>query len=266
MPSLAAAQDAISVARPRRFEAIVTRDPALVRAAQKLRYRVFVEEMGAVIHTPHYGLDWDEIDDHCDHLIVIDNQTGAIVGTTRLLNDRQAKRLGRYYSEGEFGLEGVLGLEGRFLEIGRTCVDRNVRGGAVLTCLWGVLADYAAAGGYDYLMGCASIPAGPSGFAVEAVYQQLAAEQLGPASLNVQPRLPVPEDMRCQRDECGIPPLLKTYLRLGAWICGEPCWDPDFKVMDLFVLLPLSRMQARYERHYLSQRANEPGGTIAALA
>ncbi|WP_255210886.1 hypothetical protein [Methylogaea oryzae] len=59
---------------------------------------------------------------------------------------------------------------------------------------------------------------------------------------------------------------MKTYLRLGAWICGEPCWDPDFKVMDLFVLLPLSRMQARYERHYLSQRANEPGGTIAALA
>ncbi|WP_255210885.1 GNAT family N-acetyltransferase [Methylogaea oryzae] len=131
-----------------------------MRAAQKLRYRVFVEEMGAVIHTPHYGLDWDEIDDHCDHLIVIDNQTGAIVGTTRLLNDRQAKRLGRYYSEGEFGLEGVLGLEGRFLEIGRTCVDRNVRGGAVLTCLWGVLADYAAAGGYDYLMAApASRPA-----------------------------------------------------------------------------------------------------------
>lgn len=266
MPSIALAQDAVSVSRFRRFEAIVTREPTLVRAAQKLRYRVFAEEMGAAIHTPHYGLDWDEIDDHCDHLVVIDNQSGAIVGTTRLLNDRQAKRLGRYYSEGEFELAGVLGLEGRFLEIGRTCVDRRVRGGAVLACLWGVLADYAAQGGYDYLMGCASIPAGPSGFAVNAVYRQIAADQQGPAHLNVSPRLPVPEELRCERDECGIPPLLKTYLRLGAWVCGEPCWDPDFKVMDLFVLLPMSRLQARYERHFLSQRADEASNRRTALA
>ena len=98
----------------------------------------------------------------------------------------------------------------------------------------------------------ASIPPGLSGFSVAAVYRQLTLDQLGPDSLQVRPRRPVPESLRCVRDESGIPPLLQAYLRLGAWICGEPCWDEDFNVMDVFILLPIERLAARYERHFIA--------------
>lgn len=266
MSSSAIVQDIIASQRQRRFEAFIADDPAIVRAAQVLRYRVFAEEMGAILHSPYPGLDWDEIDEYCDHLVVMDNHSGAVVGTTRLLSDSQALKLGRFYSESEFRIDRVLGLGGRFLEIGRTCVDRRVRGGAIMACLWNELAAYALQGGYDHLMGCASIPAGPSGFAVDAIYRQFEEDQLGPGYLSVRPKLPVPQHMLCRRDESGVPPLLKAYLRLGAWVCGEPCWDPDFNVIDLFILLPITRLQSRYERHFLTSKTAHYDAPLAVAA
>ncbi len=240
--------------RARRYVAEVARDEATIRATQALRYRVFAEEMGAHLHTRIEGLDCDEIDEYCDHLLVRDTQTGAIAACTRVLTDAQAGRLGRFYSQGEFELGTVLGLPGRFLEIGRTCVDPSQRGSVVLGTLWNGLAEYVNRGRFDYLMGCASIPPGPSGFAVEAVYRQIEPQQFGPSELRVKPRVPVPAERRCGRDESGIPPLLQAYLRLGCWVCGEPCWDEDFNVMDVFILLKLEHLKDRYERHFIGAR------------
>lgn len=248
--------DSSITARKHRFEVEVASDATTVTAAQALRYRVFAEEMGANLHSPIQGLDIEELDVYCDHLIVRDNTTGAIVATTRLLNDRGAKQAGRYYSEGEFYLDGVLTLPGRFLEIGRTCIDSRYRGGAPLAMLWNGLAEYAVKGGFDFLMGCASIAPGPSGFAIDAVYRQFEPEQLGSTSLGVVPRRPVPIYKRCARDESSIPPLLKAYLRLGAWVCGEPFWDEDFDVMDIFILLPLTALHSRYEQHFIAPQHN----------
>lgn len=244
-----------------RLRAFVARDPVTIREAQKLRYRIFAEEMGARLRSPVTGLDIDEFDAYSDHLVVVDTQTARVVGSTRLLSDKQARRLGRFYSEGEFTLSGVLALQGRFLEIGRTCVDPNYRGGAVIASLWAALSEYVAQGGFDHLMGCASIPPGPSGFAVDAVYRNIGADRLGPQELDVHPLHPIPEALRCRRDESGIPPLLQAYLRLGAWVCGEPCWDEDFQVMDVFVLLPLTRLAERYERHFIGGERNAPAAT-----
>jgi putative hemolysin len=238
----------------RRLRTFVAQDERIVEEAQSLRYRVFSQEMGARLHSNVPGLDVDEIDGYCDHLVVYDRQAEKVIGCTRLLSDAQAAKLGHFYSEGEFHLDGVLALPGRFLEIGRTCVDSNYRGGMVIAALWSGLADYIAANRFDYLMGCASISPGPSGFAVEAVYRQLPREHLGPDALRVAPKRAVPPARRCQRDESGIPPLLQAYLRLGAWVCGEPCWDEDFNVMDLFVLLPVERLAARYEKHFIGTR------------
>jgi putative hemolysin len=242
--------------RPRRFATFVAPDTETIRAAQALRYRVFAEEMGARLHSPEAGLDIDEIDAYCDHLVVYDVQCSKIVGCTRLLRDDQAGRLGRYYSESEFRLDGVLALPGRFLEVGRTCVDSTYRGGVIIASLWTGLAEYVRRHKLDYLMGCASISPGPSGFAVDAVYRNIEPDQLGPAALGVTPKHPVPAWKRCQRDESGIPPLLQAYLRLGAQVCGAPCWDEDFNVMDVFILLRLERLQARYERHFIGARDN----------
>jgi putative hemolysin len=237
-----------------------------VQATQALRYRIFAQEMGAKLHSRSNGLDDEEIDDYCDHLFVRDLKTGNIVACSRLLPDTAAKRLGRFYSEGEFHLDGVLALPGRFLEIGRTCVDPVHRGSVVLGTLWNGLAEYVHQHRFDYLMGCASISPGPSGFAVDAVYRRISLDQFGPESLNVRPRQPVPRSLRCQRDESGIPPLLQAYLRLGCWICGDPCWDEDFNVMDVFVLLDLARLQERYEKRFIAPRVQEvPHGVMPAL-
>lgn len=253
------------LAKPRRYVAEIATHQADIRAAQALRYRVFALEMGAQLHTLIDGLDYDEIDDYCDHLLVRDLQSGTVVACTRLLPDTAAARLGRFYSEGEFHLGGVLRLPGRFLEIGRTCVDPGQRGSGVLGTLWNGLAEYVYRHRFDYLMGCASISPGPNGFAVEAVYRQIRPEQFGSSELMVRPCHPVPAERRCVRDESGIPPLLQAYLRLGCWVLGEPCWDADFNVMDVFILLDLSRLQARYEKRFSTSRPEITHGVLPAF-
>lgn len=249
----------VNIKPSKRLECFVANSPALIKEAQVLRYRVFAKEMGAKLKSDSEGLDYDEVDQYCDHLVVYDNNTQKVVGYTRLLTQYQAKKLGRFYSQSEFKLDQVLALPGCFLEIGRTCVDPDFRGSAVLTTLWSALVEYALKGQFNYLLGCASITPGPSGFAVDAVYRNIDAKNIAPSSLDVKPTIPVPHALRCNRDESGIPPLLKAYLRFGALICGEPCWDEDFNCMDLFVLLPLDQLQERYSKHYMRdyQASNE---------
>lgn len=243
----------------KRFSSFIADSEAMIKAAQELRYRVFAREMGARLKSESEGLDYDEIDDFCDHLIVYDNQRNKIAGYTRLLNHEQAQALGRFYSQDEFDLSRILTLPGRFLEVGRTCVDPDYRGGAVLTTLWSALAQYAIEGGYQYLLGCASITPGPSGYAVDAVFRHIEEKNRAPLTLKTSPTIPVPQHLRCQRDESGIPPLLKAYLRFGALVCGEPFWDEDFNCMDLLMLLPLEQLEQRYSKHYLrdGQTLNE---------
>ena len=253
--------------RVRRYVTEVAHDEATVRATQQLRYRVFAGEMGANLHTRIDGLDYDEIDDFCDHLLVRETETGNIVACTRLLSDTQAAKLGYFYSEGEFDLSGVLALPGRFLEIGRTCVDPSHRGSIVISTLWNGLAEYVYQGRFNYLMGCASITPGPHGFAVDAVYRQIEPRHFGPKELAVKSKNPIPSWKRCQHDESGIPPLLQAYLRLGAQVCGDPYWDEDFNVMDVFILVDLSRLQNRYEKRFIATKVNTNAhATISALA
>jgi putative hemolysin len=256
---------AVQIKPAKRLECFITHSEELIRQAQVLRYRVFAGEMGARLKSASVGLDRDEVDDYCEHLVVFDNITNKIVGYTRMLNQYQAQRLGRFYSESEFDLDQVLTLPGRFLEIGRTCVDPDYRGSAVLTTLWTGLVQYALEGGYNYLLGCASITPGPSGFAVDAVYRSIDARNKAPASMQVRPSVPVPGHLRCERDESGIPPLLKAYLRFGALVCGEPCWDEDFNCMDLFMLLPLDQLQERYSKHYMRDYQETHGDRCAAV-
>ncbi|MFA6163658.1 MAG: GNAT family N-acetyltransferase [Methylobacter sp.] len=264
---------AIQFKPAKRLECFIADSEALIKEAQALRFRVFAKEMGAKLKTESEGLDYDEVDGYCDHLIVYDNVNNKIVGYTRLLNQDQAERLGRFYSQSEFNLDQVLTLPGRFLEIGRTCIDPDYRGSAVLTTLWTALVQYALEGQFNYLLGCASITPGPSGFAIDAVYRNIDAKNIAPSSLQVKPSIPVPSELRCERDESGIPPLLKAYFRFGAVVCGEPCWDEDFNCMDLFMLLPLDQLQDRYSKHYMRGYIARDGvyaasqsGTDAAIA
>jgi putative hemolysin len=224
--------------------------PEELREVQRLRYKVFIETMGLSSLVRDDGLDSDEFDEHCDHLIVRDSATLKVVGTYRLLSASRARKLGRVYSEGEFDLGRLNNLRGRMVEAGRACIHPDYRGGSVIMLLWSGLAEYMRRENCDYLVGCASISLADGGHNAVAVYQSLAAAHLAPSEYRVTPHLPFPFSKLEAAQKPQVPPLLKGYMRSGAWICGEPAWDPDFESADLFLLLPLANLDGRYARHY----------------
>ncbi len=224
-------------------------DQAL-REAQALRYRVFSGEFDARLQGAEFGLDMDDFDVHCRHIGVRDLATGELVATTRLLDHLTAQRLGRFYSEEEFALHGLAELNAPVLEIGRTCVDPAYRNGATIAVLWSELAEVLNQGGYRYLMGCASIPMRDGGIQARAIMQRLRDSHLSTELLRAEPRTPLPELELADNVTAQLPPLLKAYMRLGAKICGEPCWDPDFQVADVFILLKREELCPRYARHF----------------
>jgi putative hemolysin len=234
----------------RRLQAERLQGPVALREAQALRYRVFSAEFGARLDGAELGLDRDHYDIHCRHIGVRDLQSGQLVATTRLLDHQAAAGLGGYYSEEEFALHGLAGLEGPLLEIGRTCVDGAYRNGATIAVLWGELAEILNEGGYRYLMGCASISMQDGGIQARAIMQRLRERYLCTEHLRAEPRHPLPQLDLPGNVIAEMPPLLKAYMRLGAKICGEPCWDRDFQVADVFILLKRDELCPRYARHF----------------
>lgn len=225
-----------------------------VHDAQRLRYQVFVEEMGAVLECSEAGVESDRYDPYCQHLIVRDTDIDMVVGCYRILPDTQARFTSGYYSQSEFDLTSVLAIPGRFMEVGRTCVHPDYRNGATIGLLWAGLARYMIMNKYDYVIGCASIPMDLGTKRVSSICQHLLKNHLSSPEWRVFPRVPVPF-LNDGQKEAGmdLPPLLKGYMRLGAQVCGEPSWDPDFNVADMFIILSMDRLNARYVRHFIKR-------------
>ena len=223
-----------------------------ILAAQKLRWRVFAEELGSRLPSRTSGVDRDLYDPYCEHLIVRDEEDGRIVGNYRILSPEAARRVGCYYSENEFDLTRLTHLMPRTVELGRSCIDPDYRSGAVISLLWAGLAHYMLSRGHEYLIGCASIGMGDGGHNAAAIYNGLTT-QLSPLEYRVFPRCPLPLARLTTEATAELPPLLKGYFRAGAWVCGEPAWDPDFNTADMLMLLPMSRINRRYARHFLER-------------
>ncbi|HLW05058.1 MAG TPA: GNAT family N-acyltransferase [Azoarcus sp.] len=238
---------------PRKLHVTLASCDSEVLEAQKLRYRVFHDEMGARLSSRIPGVDRDVYDPFCDHLIVRDEARGRIVGTYRILSPESARKIGGYYSENEFDLTRLAHLKSRIVEIGRSCIDPEYRSGAAITLLWSGLARYMLDSGYDYLMGCTSISMSDGGHTAASLYNRLKDEHLAPLEYRVFPRHPLPLESLRGDLQTTTPPLIKGYLRAGAWICGEPAWDPNFNTADLPTLLPMNRLQNRYARHYMGR-------------
>lgn len=232
----------------------VARNPDEVREVQRLRYKIFIESAGLSTSASRDGLDRDEFDDYCDHLIVRDARTLKVVGTYRVLSPSRARRLGRLYSESEFDLGRLGNLRDRMVEAGRACIHPSYRSGAVLMLLWAGLASYVRREACEYLIGCASIGLADGGMNAHAVYRALSRTNLAPQEYRVTPHLPLPLSESFESEKFDVPPLLKGYMRSGAWICGAPAWDPEFNCADLFLLLPLSNLDERYARRYLNDK------------
>jgi putative hemolysin len=220
-----------------------------IAEAQRLRFQVFSEEMGAQIKSSN-GLDVDGFDAFCDHLLVRDDATQQVVGTYRILNPMQAMLAGGYYSAGEFDLSRLSPLADRTVEVGRACVHADYRTGGTITLLWAGLAKYMMARQYEYMIGCGSLSMHDGGHMAASLFSRLREEYLSPAEYRVFPHNPLPIDALDQSLPVTCPPLIRGYLRLGAYICGEPAWDSTFNTADMLVLLPFSRMNPKYAAHF----------------
>lgn len=241
--------------RKRQFKVSIAASRSEIREAQRLRWQVFGEEMGARLNSPEPGLDIDMYDAWCDHLIVRDTASGEVVGTYRILGPDAAKRIGNFYSDQEFDLTRLAHLRNRMVEIGRSCVHPDYRSGGTITLLWAGLANYMKENGYDYLMGCASIDMRDGGHNAAGVWHAIRDKHLAPVEWRVFPRCPLPLDALTTEAAPIVPPLVKGYLRAGAFVCGEPAWDPDFNTADLLILLPMREVSPAYARHFLSGQA-----------
>lgn len=224
-----------------------------VMEAQRLRFRVFGEEMGARLPEARDGIDRDIFDPFCEHVLVRDHETSEVVGTYRILNSSQAKKLGGFYSDDEFDLRRLSHLRDRMVEVGRSCVHPDYRTGAAIALLWSGLACYMSMHRYEYLIGCASISIADGGHTAASVYRKLQRISLSPVEYRVFPRFSLPIERLDQSLDAAVPPLIKGYLRLGAFVCGAPAWNPDFNTADLFVFLPLSRLHVRYAKHFFRE-------------
>jgi len=237
----------------KQFVVSMARTEADVREAQRLRYKVFAEEMGARLSCAEAGIDKDMYDAFCDHLLVRDADTSEVVGTYRMLTPEQAKKIGGYYSENEFDLTRLNHLRERMLEVGRSCVHPDYRSGGVITLLWSGLAEYMLKNKYDYMIGCASISMADGGHNAASIYNKVKVDCMSPIEWRVFPRCALPLEALDNHAESFLPPLIKGYLRMGAYVCGDPAWDPDFNTADLLVLLPMSRLNSRYAKHFLGK-------------
>ena len=234
-----------------RYHVSLAVDDREIHEAQRLRYKVFAEEMGARLSTILPGHDIDLYDPFCDHLLVRDLASGEVVGTYRILPTEAARRVGSYYSEQEFDLTRLNFLRPRMAELGRSCVHPAHRSGSVIARLWMGLADYMTRYGYDYLVGCASIGMADGGHIAASVYRQLSNRHLAPVEWRTTPRYRLPVESLDDGLTATLPPLIKGYTRMGAMVCGEPAWDPDFNTADLLLLLPMAQLNHAYARRFI---------------
>ncbi|MGV8826134.1 GNAT family N-acetyltransferase [Methylibium petroleiphilum] len=250
--------EALPSASQRGLDVVWARDESEVREAQRLRYQIFVEEMGARLSPPvgtPPGLDIDVYDTFCEHLLVrtvgTRSEPGRVIGTYRVLTPAAAQRIGGLYSETEFDLTRLRPLRSKMVELGRSCVHADHRSGGAILALWGALAEFMVRNELDTMIGCASVSMRDGGHVAASLWEQLRHTHLAPIEWQVRPRLPLPVDELDRRLAVEPPPLIKGYLRCGAKVLGAPAWDPDFNTADLPMLMRIEDLPLKYRRHFL---------------
>lgn len=240
-----------------RFEVSWARHDDEVRQAQRLRYRVFAEEMGARLTVPAgapAGHDIDRFDPFCEHLILrvkgAAGQQGPVIGTYRVLTPANARRAGGFYSDSEFDLARLDPLRGTMMELGRSCVHPEWRSGAAILALWGALAAFMDRNGLKTVVGSASVGMRDGGHLAASLWARLSATHLAAPEWQATPRLALPVENLRGDLPVETPPLIKGYLRCGGKVLGAPAWDPDFNTADLPMLLRIEDLPARYRRHF----------------
>ncbi|MES0861373.1 GNAT family N-acyltransferase [Ruegeria sp. SCPT10] len=228
-------------------------------AAQRLRYDVFVSELGGggdlVDHEA--GLEKDRFDPYFDHMLAYDDGTGEIIGVYRMLPGERAADIGQFYSEDEYDLSVLKNSGRRLLELGRSCLHKDYRGGSAMYHLWNGLAGYVAERQIEVLFGVASF----HGTDVAALAQPLAMlhhNHLAPPDLRVRAQsdvfqsmnLVAPQNLDRRTAMVQVPALIKAYLRLGGFVGEGAFIDHNFNTTDVCLILDTARMNERQRRIY----------------
>lgn len=253
------------------YSLLLSTDPSLIEAAQRLRHDVFTSTPGFTLPAAVLGRDADRFDEYCDHLLVRDDDTGELVGCYRMLPPSGAIAAGGLYTATEFDVRAFDSLRPSLVEMGRAVVRDGHRNGAVVLLMWAGILAYLDRCDYDYVTGCVSVPIETEGQApgsqVRGVRDFILARH--PAPYRVQPYRPVCLDGKVLDDivppaRPSVPALMRGYLRLGAKACGEPAHDPDFGVGDFCILLGKSDADTRYLKRLRSvSAASEAAGGAA---
>ncbi|WP_299741553.1 GNAT family N-acyltransferase [uncultured Tateyamaria sp.] len=249
----------MSLTKDPEFRVSLVDDPADLRAAQALRYDVFVRELGGggAMVDHHAGLERDRFDPFFDHLVLYDDAVGQVVAVYRMLRAEQAEAAGQFYSEDEYDLAPLRATGRRLLELGRSCVHKDYRGGAALYHLWNGLAAYVAEHQIGIMFGVASFH-GTDPRAIAQPLSLLHHRHLAPEPLRVTARAPhaasmdlIPEDQIDRRAAMvDMPALIKAYLRLGG-VVGEGAYvDHAFNTTDVCLIMDTAAMSDRQRRIY----------------
>jgi putative hemolysin len=241
---------------------------AEIEAAQRLRYRVFYEELSAE-PTPEMAAlkrDFDSFDAYCDHLLVIDRRQGegaeGVVGTYRLLRRARAAERGRFYSVDEYDIAPIVAHPGEILELGRSCIGPDHRSRSAMQLMWRGIADYVMHYDITLMFGCASLPGvDPAAHALPLSYlyhHHLAPESLRPRALPeryVDMRMMPPAAIDPKAALLALPPLIKGYLRLGGFVGDGAVVDRQFHTTDVCVIVKTDWVTDKYYRHYTREDA-----------
>ncbi|MEJ0063030.1 MAG: GNAT family N-acyltransferase [Alphaproteobacteria bacterium] len=255
------------------LEVRLARNQADVHAVQALRYRVFYEEMNAQA-SPEIAAakrDFDPMDDNCEHLLVVDHsrpEDDQVVGTYRLIRREAAKKNGKFYSSDEYDITCLIDYPGEVLELGRSCVATEHRTRHTLQLMWSGLAAYVFQYDIKLMFGCASLPGSDPAAHKEALtylyYHHLAPPGLRPKALPeryVDMRLLPPEAVNAAQgmDQVkfdprlggnNLPPLIKGYLRVGAYVGDGAVVDYQWNSTDVCIIVKTDLMADRYMKHY----------------
>lgn len=247
---------------PEKIQVRLAQTDQEIEASQAIRYKVFYEEYGA---TPNAEMarekrDIDAYDPITDHLIVIDNdlpESKKIIGTYRLLRREAAEKFGQFYTSDEYDISPLLSYKKDILELGRSCVLPAYRTRPILQKLWEGIAHYVADHNIELMFGCASFHGTDISTHADQLsylyHYHLAPPELRPRTkeefhedMNIIPK----EELDAKAAFIKMPPLLKGYIRLGAYIGDGAYIDKQFNTIDVCIVMPTSLVKEKYVRHY----------------
>ena len=235
-----------------------------IDAAQALRYKVFYEEMKAKpsIKQKASKRDFDSFDHYFDHILVIDhsksgNTIDKVVGTYRLNGGNYKDKKDFFYTSGEYDLSKLIKFKGNILELGRSCVDEKYRNGKTMQLLWAFIAQYVIKYKIEIMFGCASFPGievNKHKLALSYLYEKyLAPDNIRPIALKDR-YIDMKDnnffDKSFKKFISSIPPLIKGYIRLGAFVGDGAVIDYDFNTVDVCIVLPTKKVASRYMDHF----------------